>query len=91
MEARPSLLDRVADAQKQDPDLSYLIQSCKSESRSDDLKDFDIDIHGCIRKKGGPIVPNVSNLRNDILEDCHRSKYTIHLGSSKMYADMKRL
>lgn len=46
MEAHPSLLNRIADAQKQDPDISYIIQSCKSKSRSDDLKDFDIDIHG---------------------------------------------
>lgn len=36
-------------------------------------------------------MPNVPSLRNDIFEDCHRSKYTIHPGSSKMYADMKRL
>ena len=36
-------------------------------------------------------MPNVPNLRNDILEDCHCSKYTIHPCSSKMYADMEHL
>ena len=34
-------------------------------------------------------MPNISSLRKDILEDSHRSKFTIHPGSSKMYADIK--
>lgn len=55
------------------------------------MKDFDIDCRGGIRKFGRLVVPNISDLRKDILEDSHRSKFTIHPGSSKMYADMKRL
>ena len=60
-------------------------------SRRDDdyLKNFDIDPRGSIRKFGRLLVPNDMELRKEILDDSHRSKFSIHPGSSKMYADMK--
>ena len=68
-----------------------LIQSCASDSRDEELRDFSIDSRGCLRLKNRIVVPSDSALRRDILDDCHRTKYTIHPGSSKMYADMCRL
>ena len=68
-----------------------LSQSCGDKTGIEGLKDFDIDARGGIQKFGRLIVPNIIDLREDILEDSHRSKFTIHPGSSKMYADMKRL
>ena len=35
------------------------------------------------------MVPKDSELRNQILDDAHSSKLFIHLGSSKMYQDLK--
>ena len=69
----------------------HLIQLCESGSCDEALRDFSIDSHGCLRKKNRLFVPSDFALRHDILDDCHRSKYTIHPGSSKMYADMRRL
>ena len=46
------------------------------------MKDFDIDSRGGIRKFGRLVVPNISDLRKDILEDSHRSKFTIQPGNS---------
>lgn len=77
LEARPSLLDRNTDAQRQDPDLMRLIWLCKFESRDDELRDFSIDIHGFLRKNNRLIMPRVSDLRRDIIDDCHHCKYTI--------------
>ena len=37
------------------------------------------------------IVPKDETLKNKILEETHRSKYTVHLTSSKMYQNVKRL
>ena len=34
-------------------------------------------------------VPMTSNLREKILEEAHKSKYTMHPGSDKMYKDLK--
>lgn len=91
LDARPSLLDCITDAQKQDPELIHLIQVCKSESHNEQLRDFNIDSHGCLRKKNRLVMPSDSVLRRDILDDCYCSKYTIHPGSIKMYADISRL
>lgn len=55
------------------------------------MKNFVIDACGCIRTSGRLLIPNDGDLRRDILEECHHSKYIIHPDSSKMYADMKRL
>ena len=91
LEAHPSLLDRILKAQKHDPELVLLSQSCRDKIDIEGLKDFDVDVRGGIRKFGRLIVPNINDLRKDILEDSHRSKFAIHPGSSKMYADVKRL
>ena len=69
--------------------MALLSQSCRVKIDIEGLKDFDIDSRGGIRKFGRLIVPNIRDLRKDILEDSHRSKFTIHPGSSKMYVDMK--
>ena len=35
------------------------------------------------------VVPKDRELRNQILDEAHSSKLSIHLGSSKMYQDLK--
>ncbi|GKE21374.1 putative reverse transcriptase domain-containing protein [Tanacetum coccineum] len=36
-------------------------------------------------------IPNLSNLRGVIMHELHKSKYSIHLGSDKMFQDLKKL
>ena len=36
-------------------------------------------------------VPDVGNLRMTLLEEARNSGYTVHLGSTKMYQDLKQL
>ena len=36
------------------------------------------------------MVPNDSDLRDAVLYEAHRSKFSIHPGSTKMYMDLKR-
>ena len=63
----------------------------EEDSGSEDLLSFDIDSKGCLRKKGRIYVPNVWDLRKEVLDDCHCSRYMVHPGGSKMYMDMKRM
>ena len=35
-------------------------------------------------------VPKDPQLRKEILDEAHRSRYTVHPGSTKMYKDLKR-
>ncbi|RVX08378.1 Transposon Tf2-8 polyprotein [Vitis vinifera] len=45
---------------------------------------------GSVRFKGRLCVPKDVELRNELLADAHRAKYTIHPGNTKMYQDLKR-
>ena len=48
------------------------------------------DDKGVIRNLSRIWIPNVSELKDEILHDAHNSRYSIHLGSTKMYQDLKR-
>ena len=45
---------------------------------------------GSVRFKGRLCVLKDVELRNELLADAHRAKYTIHPGNTKMYQDLKR-
>lgn len=36
------------------------------------------------------VVPQISNLQLQILDEAHLSKYSIHLGSNKMYQHLRQ-
>nr|GEU30335.1 putative reverse transcriptase domain-containing protein [Tanacetum cinerariifolium] len=43
----------------------------------------------CLRNRSW--IPRFGNLRDLIMHESHKSKYSIHLGSDKMYHDLKKL
>ena len=45
---------------------------------------------GSVRFKERLCVPKDVELRNELLADAHKAKYTIHPGNTKMYHDLKR-
>ncbi|GJU09810.1 putative reverse transcriptase domain-containing protein [Tanacetum coccineum] len=53
----------------------------KLESRAD----------GTLCLNGRIWIPNLGNLRELIMHESHKSKYSIHPGSDKMYQDLKKL
>ena len=71
--------------------------SCSLESKIIELqkmkeqetKHFRIDENGVLWFKDRLVVPKDKELRNQILGEAHSSKLSIHLGSSKMYQDLK--
>ena len=84
------MIERITSKQREDPLLAERIRRLKVGTEVDDLKDFYLDQRGWLRKKGGLCVPDVENLRKQVLGECHRSKFTIHPGGTKIYQDMKR-
>ena len=52
--------------------------------------DWQIGSDGGLRFRGRLCVPDVPELRRDLMTEAHRSRLTIHPGSTKMYRDMKR-
>lgn len=83
-------IESIASKQRGDPFLAERIRRLEKRSEVDDLKDFSLDQRGWLRKKGWLCVPNVENLRREVLKECHRSKFMIHPRGTKMYQDMKR-
>ena len=55
----------------------------------EESKHFRLDEQGVLWFKDRLVVPKDRELRNQILEEAHSSKLSIHPGSSKMYQDLK--
>jgi hypothetical protein len=58
-------------------------------SRRRSLLVFLEDDQGVLWYKGRICVPNVNELKDNILCEAHKSNYSIHLGGNKMYCDLK--
>jgi hypothetical protein len=85
VEARSSLVDNIKETQDKDPYLKKVIEDIKLGK----VSEFKIDSEGMLRFDTRLCVPNIEDLRKKILEEAHRSSYTIHPGSTKMYKDLK--
>ena len=82
---RSAYLDRVKSAQRRDLQLQkilFVVQQGQS-------RDFAIDSEGTLRMGTRLCVPDVDELRKEIMEEAHFSTYSIHLGSTKIYHDLK--
>ena len=44
---------------------------------------------GTLRFQNRLCVPNAMELRKKILEEAHNTRYSIHLGGTKMYRDLR--
>jgi hypothetical protein len=52
--------------------------------------DFTEDEQGTVWFKNRLCVPEAGDLRETILREAHNSAYSIHLGSTKVYQDLKQ-
>nr|GEW65348.1 reverse transcriptase domain-containing protein [Tanacetum cinerariifolium] len=67
------------------------VENVQAENLRGMEKAFKIRTDGtrCIKNRSW--LPLFGNLRNLIMHESHKSKYSIHLGSDKMYQDLKKL
>ena len=49
-----------------------------------------IHTDGSIRYKGRVVVPQLTNLKEEILSEFHFSRFVVHSGDTKMYRDLRR-
>ena len=61
----------------------------KRKMKGQKTKHFRLDERGVLWFEDRFMVPKNRELRNQILDEAHSSKLSIHLGSSKMYQDLK--
>ena len=86
MEASPTLFDRIKDAQDLD-------QECMNIKKrilgGEDLK-YKMNGAGVLCFEGRIWVPTDPGLREEVLQEAHDSKFSIHFGSTKMYQDLRQ-
>ena len=82
-----SLVVEVKQGQQLDPVLMELKDSVLLKMNDS----FALGDDGILRYQDRLCVPDVDDLRTRIVEEAHGSKYSIHLGSTKIYHDFKKI
>jgi hypothetical protein len=80
LEIACDLRHRIVQAQMNDPDLQKRV----------DNPEFSVAADEAILYEGRMCVPNDPELKRLILSEAHKSGFSIHPGSTKMYLDLKR-
>jgi hypothetical protein len=79
------ILQRIIDAQKDDKGMKHICEKI----RAGKAKCFKEDDQGVVWFNNRIVVPKNEELRQQILDEAHLSRYSIHPGSTKMYHDLK--
>jgi hypothetical protein len=80
------LLQRIIDAQRTNKGMKYI----REKMEANKANCFRKDDQGVIWFKDRIVVPKDAEVRQQILDEAHLSRYSIHPGSTKMYQDMKQ-
>jgi hypothetical protein len=84
----PILRAKIIAAQKTDESMGHI----KRRMREGDprVACFREDAEGTLWFKERLLVPKREALKKKILDEAHTSRYSIHLGSTKMYHDLRQ-
>ncbi|WVZ80910.1 hypothetical protein U9M48_028346, partial [Paspalum notatum var. saurae] len=82
----PTIKDQVIAAQKQDKGTAHIQDEINDKKKAR----FKLDKEGVLWFKNRLVVPQDMELRKKILDEAHTSMFTLHLGSNKMYQDLKQ-
>ena len=85
MEVQYTLLGKTSEAQKTDKEIAAI----KEKLSKGKAKGFREDEHDTLWFEDRVYVPNDPEIRKLILQEAHDSSYSIHLGNTKMYLDLK--
>ena len=84
--ATPSLLSRVIESQVQDVELVSIRARVQSSTADEG---WAIHTDGSLRYRGRVVVPQSTDLREEILREFHCSRFAVHQGGTKMYHDLR--
>ena len=80
-----TILDQIVFAQTRNKGVAHI----KERVITGKALCFRIDDEGVLWFKNHLVVPKVPELRQQILDEAHLSRFSIHPGSNKMYQDLK--
>lgn len=78
---------KIKEAQGKDPEISEWKKVLEEGSSSRFTKDEE----NILRYEGRLCVPTDEALRREILDEAHKSAYTVHPGATKIYHDLKQV
>ncbi|KAA0052124.1 ty3-gypsy retrotransposon protein [Cucumis melo var. makuwa] len=84
---QPTLRQRIIDAQSNDP---YLVEK-RGLAEAWQAVEFSISSDGGLLFERRLCVPSDSAVKTKLLSEAHRSPFSMHPGSTKMYQDLKRV
>ncbi|WMV59443.1 hypothetical protein MTR67_052828, partial [Solanum verrucosum] len=76
---------------KSKKDLDPILFELKEVVLKKSVEAFSQGGNGVLRFQGPLCVPDVDGLREPILEEAHGSQYSIYLGATKMYRDLREV
>jgi hypothetical protein len=85
LRVRPLLCEKIQNAQEQDVQL----QQIRSEVQQGKRPEFSIQENGMLMYDKRICVPDLPELKKEILEEAHCSPYAMHPGTTKMYRTLK--
>jgi hypothetical protein len=85
----PALQDQIIMAQLSDKGVQIIKENL--HQKVEKYKCFHQDEKGVLRFKGRLVIPKNKDLKKKILDEAHLSTFSMHLGSTKMYHDLKPL
>ena len=85
LSVQPILVERIKLSQADDPHLKKFMDEVCSGKKSK----FSISEDGALSFWSRVCVPNDPLIKKEILEEVHYSPYTIHLGCTKIYHDLR--
>ncbi|KAI5312918.1 hypothetical protein L3X38_042092 [Prunus dulcis] len=87
LHVRPVLVERIIEAQLQDPAICML----RLEVENSTMADYSVRNYGALIVGTRLYVPGDEELKREILEEAYCSAFAMHLGSTKMYCTLKEI
>ena len=85
--ATPSLLIRVIESRWQDAEIVSIRDRVQSGMGDEG---WTVHADGSLRHRGRVVVPQLTDLREEILREFHCSRFAVHPGGTRMYQDLRR-
>ena len=82
-----SLLSKVIESQGQDAEIVSIRDRVQLGTGDEG---WTIHADGSLRYRGRVVVPQLTDLREEILKEFHCSRFSVHLDDTKMYQDLRR-
>ena len=84
---QPSIVDKIKEGQVSDPTLLKI----KDEVILGKRPEFNLAGEGMLQFGTHLCVPNVEEVKKEILVEAHCTPYTVHPGATKMYKDVSKV